>query len=378
MKKKPENKKIKPILKWAGGKTSELEIINKYLPKTINNFYEPFIGGGAVWLSKDWGNMYVNDFSVDLINLYNNVKLENEEFYEFLNYFNKAWLDITIITKNEVSIELVSLYKDFKSNIINEIQLKNKIEKFINKNSKINMSLKNNASEEFLIKCLFDKLKRTKKNEEKKGDLPEEDYIKNIETGLKAGLYMFIRSLYNKYLTKKEDYGFEINSAIYFIIRDLCYSGMFRFNDKGEFNVPYGGMGYNTKDFNNKIKHMKSKEIKKHFNKTIINQDDFYDFMHKYKPEENDFIFLDPPYDTEFSDYEGNEFGKNDQERLANYLINECKGNWMMVIKYTDFIYSLYNKENINIISFDKKYAVSFMDRNDKDVSHIIIRNYND
>ena len=189
---------------------------------------------------------------------------------------------------------------------------------------------------------------------------------------------MFIRTLYNLRLTKKEDFGNEINSAIYFIIRDLSYSGMFRFNALNEFNVPYGGMGYNSKDFNNKLAHIKSKNIIDHFNHTTINEGDFYDFMKKYPPLENDFVFLDPPYDSDFSTYEGNDFSKNDQTRLADYLINECKAKWMVVIKHTDFIHSLYNKPNINIISFDKRYAVSFMDRNEQEVTHILIRNYED
>ena len=47
-----------------------------------------------------------------------------------------------------------------------------------------------------------------------------------------------------------------------------------------------------------------------------------------------------------------------------------------MIIKYTDFIYSLYNKPSIYIQTFDKKYLVSFMNRNDKDVEHLIITNY--
>ena len=48
----------------------------------------------------------------------------------------------------------------------------------------------------------------------------------------------------------------------------------------------------------------------------------------------------------------------------------------MMIIKNTDFIFSLYNQKGLNINSFDKKYLVSFMNRNDKDVEHLIITNY--
>lgn len=60
---------------------------------------------------------------------------------------------------------------------------------------------------------------------------------------------------------------------------------------------------------------------------------DFYDFMNCYEPQKDDFVFLDPPYDSEFSTYAKNEFNKDDQARLANYLIKECKANFMIVIK---------------------------------------------
>ena len=47
----------------------------------------------------------------------------------------------------------------------------------------------------------------------------------------------------------------------------------------------------------------------------------------------------------------------------------------MIVIKYTDFIYDLY-KDDFNITSFDKNYSVNFKNRNDREVNHIIIKNY--
>jgi len=48
----------------------------------------------------------------------------------------------------------------------------------------------------------------------------------------------------------------------------------------------------------------------------------------------------------------------------------------MLVIKNTEFIYSLYSENGLNIQSFEKKYLVSFMNRNDKDVKHLLIKNY--
>ena len=96
----------------------------------------------------------------------------------------------------------------------------------------------------------------------------------------------------------------------------------------------------------------------------------------KYHGLGNDFVFLDPPYDSDFSTYAQNEFTKEDQRRLADYLCNKCKGKWMMVIKYTPFIFSLYDGKGLNISTFDKKYLVSFMNRNDKQAEHLIIMNY--
>ena len=58
------------------------------------------------------------------------------------------------------------------------------------------------------------------------------------------------------------------------------------------------------------------------------------------------------------------------------FMIKECKAKWMLIIKNTDFIYDLYNKDGINIRTFDKEYLVSFMNRNEKKVTHLLITNY--
>lgn len=98
--------------------------------------------------------------------------------------------------------------------------------------------------------------------------------------------------------------------------------------------------------------------------------------MQETQPQETDFIFLDPPYDSEFSTYANNKFTRDDQKRLADYLLNRCKAKWMMIIKNTDLIFNLYNQPGIHIKTFDKNYLVSFMNRNDKKAVHLLITNY--
>lgn len=179
---------------------------------------------------------------------------------------------------------------------------------------------------------------------------------------------MFIRALYNKNQTQ--------NSEYFYFIREYCYSSMFRYNSNGEFNVPYGGISYNRKNFQRKIDSIKSAELQKHFVNTDIYNLDFEDFLNKIKLTKNDFIFLDPPYDTDFSSYVNNSFDKADQERLANYLINNCPAKFMLVIKNTEFISNLYSNKGLYIDSFDKTYMVSFKGRNNRNCEHLIITNY--
>lgn len=63
----------------------------------------------------------------------------------------------------------------------------------------------------------------------------------------------------------------------------------------------------------------------------------------------------------------------NDHIRLSEFCKN-IKSKFMLVIKNTDFIYDLYKE--FNIISFDKKYTVSFQNRNEKEAEHLLITNY--
>ena len=157
---------------------------------------------------------------------------------------------------------------------------------------------------------------------------------------------------------------------------NYAYGGMFRYNLKGEFNVPYGGIAYNSKNLMKKLEYFHSNNLHNLLKKTNISNLDFEMFLDYFKPSKHDFIFLDPPYDTEFSTYTKNIFNKNDHIRLADYLINHCQAKWLLIINNTDFIQYLYGDKGLNIDSFDKTYLVSFMNRNNKKTKHLIIKNY--
>ena len=366
------SKNLSPILKWAGGKEQELKYILPNIPNGYARYIEPFVGGGAVYFSINNRNKLINDKSIELITLYNNIKYKNKELINHLQSLQNAWVRLENVLDSNIEF-FNAVYSKYKSNKIDKDKLVANIEHFINENKlefrsllNSNLSKHHDIFEKELLRNVSAKLIRMKDLEDKKGNLPEKDIYDNFECALKGSFYMFIRKLYNSF----------DNSEYFYFIREYCYSSMFRYNSNGEFNVPYGGISYNRKNFQRKIDYIKSNELQTHFVNTDIYNLDFEEFLDKIKLAKNDIIFLDPPYDTDFSSYVNNTFDKQDQERLANYLINKCPAKFMLVIKNTDFISNLYDKKGLYITSFDKTYMVSFKGRNNRDCEHLLITNY--
>jgi DNA adenine methylase len=376
-----DTRKLYPILKWAGGKEQELKYIVPNLPDKFQDYYEPFVGGGAVYTAVQADNYFINDKSDELICLYRSfTNGDRQQFFKALDEIIHNWNLLTVVIENNSKF-FIQTYKKYSQEKIDDNQLKDTLFEFILTHSiqfngmfstMFNFNIENFIKE---IKInLIRKIKRMKELEQIKGLLPDTDILDNIETALKSAFYMHFRHIYNN--TKKYKINNAFKSAIFLFIRNFAYSGMFRYNSSGEFNVPYGGIAYNKKNFQKKVDYLRTRELKSLLDKTVIVNSDFEIFFETHKPNKNDFIFLDPPYDSEFSTYAQNEFTKDDQSRLANYLIKKCKAKWMMIIKNTDFIFNLYNNRGLNIKSFDKTYLVSFMNRNDKNVEHLLIKNY--
>ena len=80
----------KPLLKWAGGKTSELVEIMPRIP-THQRYFEPFFGGGSVYFNKVNCKSYVNDKHSDLMMFYSLVKDKDNTFFSLLSEFVDKW-----------------------------------------------------------------------------------------------------------------------------------------------------------------------------------------------------------------------------------------------------------------------------------------------
>lgn len=64
----------KPFIKWAGGKRQLLDQLVKHMPENYNRYFEPFIGGGALYWHLCPKNAYISDVNAELINTYNVIK----------------------------------------------------------------------------------------------------------------------------------------------------------------------------------------------------------------------------------------------------------------------------------------------------------------
>lgn len=68
-----ENIKVAPFVKWAGGKRQLISQIRERMPKLYNDYYEPFVGGGAVTFELLPKGALINDINKALINAYRQI-----------------------------------------------------------------------------------------------------------------------------------------------------------------------------------------------------------------------------------------------------------------------------------------------------------------
>ena len=81
---------IKPFVKWAGGKNGLINSLISFIPKNFNSYFEPFVGGGALFFYLKNINIlnskkiYLNDKNTELINAYKQIKINPNKLLEEL------------------------------------------------------------------------------------------------------------------------------------------------------------------------------------------------------------------------------------------------------------------------------------------------------
>ena len=68
-------KNVKPFVKWVGGKTQLLPTIREMMPTTFERYYEPFVGGGALFFDLKPSHAVINDINRSLITTYKQLRV---------------------------------------------------------------------------------------------------------------------------------------------------------------------------------------------------------------------------------------------------------------------------------------------------------------
>jgi DNA adenine methylase len=201
------------------------------------------------------------------------------------------------------------------------------------------------------------------------------DLYKSIGDGKGEEIYDFMKQSpndENTYYKVRDE--MKINDALdsakrFYYQRKTCFRGMLRYNKNGKFNIPFGR--YKTINYSE----IMNKDYETLLGRTeILNKG--FDYIFENYNDENNFMFLDPPYDSEFTDYGYCQFGKEEQKKLA-LLFKNTKIKCLMVIGKTKFIEELYNGYIVG--EYDKKYRFKLYDNRIGDeinTKHLIIKNY--
>jgi len=260
----------KPTLKWVGGKSKLKNLISDaaFLLKSKKNisfdYYEPFFGGGALYFHlKDLGfvsSAYLNDTIPQLISYYETISdVENlEDFIRGCEKIETKFNNLLTQGKRPIS-QYKELVAEFNSLWVKEVDT-------IESDGKINAS---------------------------------RSHIQ----------------------IRPEPLDLKIRSAVLMqCINKLCFNGMFRVNNKNQFNVPIGSYKkINVIDKEN------LRNVSKYLSEASITCNTYKEPLKNIKDKDS-FIYLDPPYipnsnTSNFTDYSSHGFKQKDHIELGELFL---------------------------------------------------------
>lgn len=362
---------LAPFLKWPGGKSQELPAIAAAAPALTGRYIDPFVGGGSVLLAvPEDVEAWVNDAAEDLIELYRVAAEERGTFRDVVSGVARAWDGLGAF--DEVYRTLAEEFLGGSSGL-ETVSLAGRGQAFKRVLDAAGPGL-DDAFAARLSKDVPSKFDRMRRIQTAVGHkLSDPDLLANVEGAVRAAFYMSIRARYNRarLLGTRND----TRLADFFFLREFAYASMFRFNSRGEFNVPYGGITYNRKSLVDKLDILFSSGMLGRLQNTTWRCADFELFLREAAPVRSDFVFIDPPYDSDFSEYDELPFGSSDQERLQRVL-EGLPASVMIVIKDTPMIRRLYRSDRWRVAEAGKTYMWTIKSRNDRETTHLTITNY--
>lgn len=279
-----------PFVKWAGGKTQLLSKLQRYSPQGFNQYFEPFLGGGA--------------------------------FFFYL--VSVKHLQFSAVYISDVNAELINAYKVIKDNV------------------------------EQLIELL-----RVHKRKYEKG--PRE-------------YYYALRAAEIKQTNDVE------RAARFITLNKTCFNGLYRVNKNGKFNVPLGR-------YKNPIicdsENLRNVSLALRHSMAHISVNSYKDVLLQNACSNDDFVYLDPPYQpmsstANFTAYTHNGFSDQDQRELYDIFKELDKRGCKVLLSNSDtpFIRELYHEYRENTVEVPVLRAINSKGTKRAGHRELLIRNY--
>jgi len=361
---------FRSLLKWPGGKKREWGRLGPLVPRDVRNFVDPFMGGLAPFaLTPFEGRAYLNDRHPLLVDLHARVAVRDTDLHRALDDLAADWSALGQVAAH-VAPSFIALVADAREGTVDAATI----------TAQANDACGDRFSARFrelLVASLADKARRLARLEVRHDTHFDEDACTiHGETAVRAAYYTLVRA------RERRKAGAE-RTADFLFVRDFCYGSMFRTNKKGEFNIPYGGASYNSKSFARRVAQLRSDDIVDGLARASFSCGDFEPFLDGLAGgmSKRDFVFLDPPYDSDFSTCGTNVFDLADHERLAAAMAR-LPARWLLVIKETPDVERIYvdGAPSTNggraLLRFSKTYGYNVRGRNTRDVRHVVVTNY--
>ena len=373
---------ITPLLKWPGGKARELPLILQWTPDHIERYFEPFVGGGAMLFAVPPSvPAFVNDASPDLMEFYGCVARQDPGLFTLLEGIDAWWQALQAVVE-EIGYELFEVFLSLRERGPSASSpAHQRVDALLAARRDVTGATVPPTLAQHRADFLADveatvprKIARMRQVEvQRRTELPDGDVGANLEGAMKASCYTTLRRAYN--VSRRGGGNAVDRAALFMFLREFAYAAMFRFNAAGDFNVPYGGVSYNRKSLARKVAHLRSAPVNQRLRGTVLGCTDFAAFLSAHAPQPGDFVFLDPPYDSDFRDYDGHGFGADDHERLAGVLeALDCR--FLLVIKATPLTERLFARPGWHVVATDKTYAWTIKERNDRRAVHLLVTNH--
>ena len=321
----------KPFIKWAGGKRALLDSIVSFIPKDFKNYFEPFVGGGAIFFALqnrgilESKQVFINDKNTELMNAYVVVQENPKELVLILQIMQSLHCkDFFYLMRN------LDRERYFKENVQSYIFLDSTQESM-------------NIFEEII------------------------EYLKAYTS--------YFKDCFTQLQSLNSNKAFGVFKAARFLyLNKTCFNGLCRYNAKGEFNTPMGSYK-NPKICDNDLIFESSKSLKN----VDLFCGDFTEITQK--AQNGDFIYFDPPYfplneTSSFVSYT-DVFLQNEQEKLCE-VFKDLDSKGMKVLQSnsnTPFIRELY--KDFELIEIQARRAINCKgDKRGKIIELLIRGNY--